>query len=173
MLTNFPYLKSIWSISDALFSISALAAAMPVIGICTYIIVFNLNNIASFFKPRWRSDLLQPLFDRQVHGMRHDSNRVWKETRASSCSMGAPQEGCPSNCRNLQFSVWQPLWNRCISTINLRMSSPKALWNRWRGKPLEEQLSPVSLRDLGDVRVRVQVDVESCAASQEAKSDLA
>jgi hypothetical protein len=146
---------------------------MPVIGICTYIIVFNLNNISSFFKPTWRSDLLQPLFDQQVGGMRHDSNRVWEETRAASCSMRAPQEECASNCRNLQFSVWKLLWNMCFSKINLRMFAPKALGNRGRGERLEEQLSPVSLRDLGDVRVRVQVDVESCAASQEAKSNSA
>jgi hypothetical protein len=105
--------------------------------------------------------------------MRHGSNRVLEETGAVSCSMGAPQEKCASNCRNLQFSVWKLLWNMCSSTINLRMFAPKALWNRGRGERLQEQLSPVSLRDLGDVRVRVQVDVESCAASQEAKSDSA
>jgi hypothetical protein len=144
---------------------------MPVIGICTYIIVFNLNNIASFFKPTLTSDLLQPLFDQQAKGMRHDSNRVWEDTRAASCSMGAPQEECAPNCRNLQFSVWKLLWNICFSTINVRMFAPKSLWNRWRGERLEEQFSPVSLRDLGDVRVRVQVDVESCAVSEKAKSD--
>jgi hypothetical protein len=173
LLTDFPNLKSFWSVSDALFSISALAAAMPVIGICTYIIVFNLNNISSFFKPTWRSDLLQPLFDQQVNGMRHDSNKVWEKTRAASCSMGAPQEGCPSNCRNVHFSVWQLFFNFCFSTMNLRMFAPKALWNRGRGERLEDQLSPVSLRDLGDVRVRVQVDVESCAASQKARNESA
>jgi hypothetical protein len=118
-----------------------------------------------------RSDLLQPFFNQQVNSMRHDSNRVWEETRAASCSMGASQEECGLNCRNLQFSVWKLLWNICLSTINLRMFATKSLWNWGKGERLEEQLSPVSLSDLGDVRVRVQEDVESCPVSEKAKSD--
>lgn len=105
--------------------------------------------------------------------MRHGSNRVLEKTEAVSCSMGAHQENCASNCRNLQFSAWNILWKLCSSIINLRMFALKALWSRGRSERLQEQSSPVSLTDLGNVRVRVQVDVESCAASQGAKSDSA
>jgi hypothetical protein len=51
------------------------------------------------------------------------------------------------------------------------MFATKSLWNWGKGERLEEQLSPVSLSDLGDVRVRVQEDVESCPVSEKAKSD--
>jgi hypothetical protein len=176
LLTDFPNLKSIWSISDALFGISALATAMPIIGICTYIIVFNLNNIASILKPAWRSssDLLPPLFNQQINGMRHNSNSAWKELRVASDGVGASQNGRSSYWGILQSSVGQFLWNTWSSVINLGMFVLKALSNRGGGERSErpgEQFSPAPLRNLGDVRVQVEIDVESCGASQKAKSD--
>lgn len=40
------FCASLWSVNNSVFSLAALAVVMPVTGLCTYIIVFNLDTIA-------------------------------------------------------------------------------------------------------------------------------
>jgi hypothetical protein len=158
--------KSFWSVNN-LFSLPSLAIAMPVVSICTYIVVFNLNNIASFFKPTLRPSLIQTFRNSQIKAMRNDSNDFWKERGAALSDPDKPceEEGGPSSWRILQFALRRFLLRTWSFMLNIWRLICGASWRGRRVAMSSDQDPPAPIGNLGDIRVRVQVDVESCEES--------
>jgi hypothetical protein len=110
---------------------------MAVVGICTYIVVFNLNRIAAFFT------------EFQSH------------TRDNRKMNGVIVGNSPSSLWSfVQFNtrlLFSKAWN---ATRRVRES---ILHKDWKAKDSTNAFNHDSLRDLGNVHVKVQVDVESCS----------
>ena len=162
------YFKSLWSINNTIFSLSAFAAIVPIMSICTYAIVLNLDSIASVFRPKSRPSLIQKFIDLQISGMRNDATSIWKERGAAFSNFGGAHAGENglSRWRILQFAIRQLFLRRWSIMSGLRMLVSRATRMRREADVAAGQELPVSLGNLGDIHVRVQVDVESCSDSQ-------
>ncbi|KAH8805866.1 hypothetical protein F5884DRAFT_640416, partial [Xylogone sp. PMI_703] len=68
------FCMSIWSISNTLFSLRALVIVSVIVGLVTYIIVFNLNSFVGLYSR---------IYDRRkqiiIEQMKNDDNQVWRE----------------------------------------------------------------------------------------------
>ena len=162
------YFKSLWSINDTLFSLSSFAAALPIISLCTYTLVFNINNIVSIFKPTNQSWLIGRFIAFHINEMQNDEEVAWKARGVAFRNLGTsqPRGSCPSRWRILQFAVRRlfPKNRTFRPSIGGLLRVPS--WRQSRVVESEEQNPPVSLGNFGDIRVRVHVDVESCGESQ-------
>ncbi|KAH7304367.1 hypothetical protein BKA65DRAFT_206367 [Rhexocercosporidium sp. MPI-PUGE-AT-0058] len=158
---------SFWSINDNLFSLSALAIVIPIVSICTYAIVFNLNGIAWLLKQTTRSSLLQKFIDFQIDGMGKGTDSHWRDRGASLSKLRAAHQGKghPSRWRFLHFAARQVFLKKWAFIPSLQILSRASRSGRAFGAS-EGDASPVSLGNLGDIHVRVEVDVESCNNSQ-------
>ncbi len=127
--------QSLWSISDELFSMSALAATMPAVAILTYIISINLDSIVLFWASFQRQ--VQSCFSLSPHGDPHNANIPpspwWISALASAVS------------RLRRPFPWP--WNR------------RARKKRKQEEILDDYPGPAHL---GKVHVKVDIDVETC-----------
>jgi hypothetical protein len=132
------------------------------------VIVFNLDNIASVFRPKSRPSLIQKFIDLQISGMRNDATTLWKERGAAFSNFGATHAGenGPSRWRILQFAIRQLFLRRFSIISGLQMLMSRATRMRRGVDVAAGQELPVSLGNLGDIHVRVEVDVESCSDPQ-------
>ena len=110
---------------------------MPVVGICTYIVVFNLNRIAAFFTE----------FQSLTKGTRKMKGVIVGNDPSSFWSF-------------VQFYtrlLFLKTWNAA------RRVRESTLHKGWKAKDPKNAFNPDSPRDLGNVHLKVQVDVESCS----------
>jgi hypothetical protein len=176
-------MKSVWSINDQLFSLSTLAIVIPSVALFTYTVVFNLNNISRLFNTATTyisssasssepPSLLRRFINSQIRSMQHDYRQIWRDRGAAfSRSWTLRSTGkTPSQWRIVQYSLRQLIlkMSYALTRINfLMILFPQPLRDRWRERAhgsSSESNHPTSLQNqahLGDVRVHVQVDVET------------
>ncbi|KUJ06456.1 uncharacterized protein LY89DRAFT_409247 [Mollisia scopiformis] len=153
------FCASIWSVNNSIFSMTAFAIVTPILGIMTYVVAFNLENIASCFKrPRKPSSVHRP------------SRPQRSEKKGTSESTWKSEEDIHSRP---EYSGKQPLWTR----RNLPIWPRELIWKlltlvgglmpprRKKRRRLEEEFQPTSLADLRDVHVKVEVNVEESGAT--------
>ena len=155
--------------SDSLFSLSSLAIVTPVIALATYAIVLNLDRITQVFIPLPPASPVPPRFpnksftERRIQKMQRDQSTNWTERGEAFEKSRLPEKsgGRPSKWRVLQFMLRQiflPLWNALIIIFtffrHIFVSCKKGRRQRRGNESL-----PMSMGNLGDVEVQVQVDV--------------
>lgn len=99
--------------------------------------------------------------------MRNDDRTAWRERGAAFGNVGALHggESRPSRWRILQFAVRRLFLKKWSFMPNFQTLLPNFSQSQ-REVESEAQGLPMPLLNLGDIRVRVQVDVESCDESQ-------
>lgn len=136
------FCASIWSINNTLFSMTAFAIVTPLIGISTYITVFNLSRIAAFFSNLQASTL---------------------KRRSSQQRGRVPPQGLPSTVWHIpQFYIRKLLSETWIIILSMRKLLPG---RRRKEGGFDGELKPTSLGDLRDVHVKIEVDVDTCSAA--------
>jgi len=66
--------QSIWSVNDTTFSLKALLIAVILVGLGTYLIVFNLNNMVNFC-----NRVYDERKDKMIEQMKQDVDMRWKQ----------------------------------------------------------------------------------------------
>ncbi|CZR54582.1 uncharacterized protein PAC_04466 [Phialocephala subalpina] len=136
------FCASVWSINNMLFSMTAFAIVTPIIGISTYIIVFNLSRIAAFFTQ------LQTLSRR---------------SREPGLDSTTASHGRPSSAWHIpQFYVRKLLSKAWSNIPSVKRLIPG---RRRKGADSGEEFKPTSFGDLRDVHVKIEVDVETGSAT--------
>jgi len=167
--------KSFWSISDTTFKLSTLAAVVPAVSLCTYVIVLNLDKIIRFFLPMqisksgspfaaqsMSSSPIEYFVNSQIRRMQQDASQVWNQRGHDfdKFKVFGKSKSRPSQWRIVQFALGgavHKLWGALIIIISIIPQTMKRL----RGRPEKPDIPFISesLGHLGDVRVKVHVDV--------------
>jgi hypothetical protein len=134
---------------------------MPILGVCTYIVVFNLDNIAALFGRTRAPAPTRRLLSQQITGTRDFSTGTWENHGFRFGNYGAPQGRPSSFWHILLFYMRQLLLKGWITALQVRRLMPHGLT---KDDASIKGSSPVSHGDLRDIRVQVQVDVESRSA---------
>jgi len=136
---------------------STLACVMPVVGICTYIVVFNLNNIAALLAHIQTPALTPRPF--QQHNSRVENIDGTSRKKYGDVFGGtrAPQYRPHSYWHNMHFYSRKLLLKAWAIILDITRLIPY----RRRKK---EECAPTSLGDMRDIHVKVEVDVENCNA---------
>jgi len=129
---------------------------MPLVGICTYIVVFNVNRIATFITQFKDALLTHESLNQQKNATEKVANGTTRNREALSGVAGALKGSSP--WRKVHYCAQRLLLNVWVLLRKLIQHRSKKL------RDFEEP-RPVSLGDLRDVHVKVQVDVESCNES--------
>lgn len=149
-----------------MFSLSSLAAALPIVAFSTYIIVLNLNNIVQFFcldRSPTKASFLRRFIDSQICNMQNDSSGIWKERGMcfERFKTTGGSHGRPSQWQILKFVLRELLLKVFRALRGLNVMIPQALRNlgQRRRSQSDKHFLPVSLGQLKEVQVQVQVDV--------------
>jgi len=132
---------------------------MPLVGICTYIVVFNVNRIATFIIQSKAALPTHESLKQQKNATEKVANGTTRTREALSGGTGALKGSSP--WRKVHYCAQRLLPNVWVLLLRVRKFIPH------RSKRMQdfEEPRPVSLGDLRDVHVKVQVDVESCNES--------
>lgn len=98
------FCMALWSIND-MFSMSSLAIVTPLVGLSTYIIVFNINSLVYAFHFCHRV-----LSANTIAAMELDSSETWRKRATAFAKFktrSRPREK-PSDWRLLQYVVTRP-----------------------------------------------------------------
>lgn len=155
--------------SDSLFSLSSLAIVTPVVALATYVIVLNLDRITKVFVPLIRSTPTIPsspirnFISSQARRMQRDQSMVWRGRGDAFEKSDFPRKSGrrPSRWRVLQSvvrGIFLPIWNFLITIFVFYLPTVLACCSGRRRRTDDESI-PTSARNLGDVEVQVQVDV--------------
>jgi len=95
---------SLWSIND-MFSLSSLAIVTPLIGLGTYLIVFNINSLVYAFNYSHRA-----LSANIIAAMETDGNETWRKRATAFAKFRASTrtKEKPSDWRLVQYAAMKP-----------------------------------------------------------------
>ena len=95
---------SLWSIND-MFSLNSLAIVTPLVGLSTYIIVFNIDSIVFAFHYCRRA-----LSANAIAAMELDSSEAWRKrgTAFAKCQTRSRTGEKPSDWRLVQYALVRP-----------------------------------------------------------------
>jgi len=144
LLRNHPG-ESLWSINDSLLSLPALSAVMPLVAIITYTTALNVDKISSAFQRFYR--IIHKRFEQDPPQKRTHGTPLGLEIPSNKSGLGStPRAG---------ISLLLALLDYCGQLFQIR-----------RPKPVVYQSQHTSqLPHLGEVHIRVDVDMESRSAS--------
>jgi hypothetical protein len=84
---NLTLLQSVWSVNNTIFSLKALVIVATLVGLSTYLLVFNLNNVVELCSRVYRKRKLL-----LIELMQKDLDKKWKETGQKFTSFQPKQE---------------------------------------------------------------------------------
>jgi hypothetical protein len=155
--------------SDSLFSLSSLAIVTPVVTLATYAIVLNLDRISQVFVPLTPTTTtpsrspMQSFITSQVRKMQRDESIAWRERGEDfeKSRVDGKSGGRPLTWRALQYFIrgmFLPVWNALVIVFAFFLHTLMCCRTGQRQRRDNGSI-PTSVRNLGDVEIQIQVDV--------------
>jgi hypothetical protein len=99
--------KSVWSVSNALFSLTSLIIVSCSVALSTYLTVFNLDTLVHFYQDTYRQ-----IVERTISSMKSDRNETWRARAKAFEKFSTPRrvENKPSDWRLVQYALKKVFW---------------------------------------------------------------
>ena len=162
-----PLVQSVWSVNNAIFSLKALVIVSILVGISTYLLVFNLNNVVEFCSRVYSKRKLL-----LIELMQKDLDKEWKETGQKFTSFQPKQEKRKPSEWMLVLFVFYKVFSRFQFTKGLseKEKQKKMRSNRegsmpyWPDLPLPEE--PAQATNLSKVQSTGESEVRKKSSTR-------
>lgn len=154
-------MQSVWSVNNTIFSLKALVIVAVLVGLTTYLLVFNLNNIVEFCGQVYSKRKLM-----LVEKMQKDPDKRWKEEGQKFTVFQPKQENRKPSEWMLALFVLHSVFGRFRVTKRFwgkkkqekEQSNKKGSIAYWPDLPLPEDLAqskdPAKEQSIGTAEVR-------------------